>query len=78
METEPEDIKQITFEDKYETLNGADGLLVITEWKDFRTPDFAEIKKRLKQPIIFDGRLLYEPKKMQELGFQYYSIGRGE
>ena len=64
------------FEDKYETLNGADGLLIITEWKDFRTPDFGEIKKRLKQPVVFDGRLLYEPKKMQELGFQYYSIGR--
>lgn len=64
------------FENKYEALNGADGLLIITEWKDFRTPDFSEIKKRLKSPLIFDGRLMYDVKKMQELGFEYYSIGR--
>lgn len=64
------------FDDKYEALNGADGLLIITEWKDFRTPDFQEMKKRLKQSVIFDGRLLYDPKKMKELGFEYKSIGR--
>jgi UDPglucose 6-dehydrogenase len=64
------------FDDKYEVLNGADGLLIITEWKDFRSVDFGEILKRLKQPVIFDGRLLYEPDKMQELGFDYKSIGR--
>jgi len=64
------------FEDKYEALDGTDGLLIITEWKEFRTPDFDEIKKRMKQPVIFDGRLLYEPKKMKELGFDYKSIGR--
>ncbi|HAI73867.1 MAG TPA: UDP-glucose 6-dehydrogenase [Candidatus Moranbacteria bacterium] len=65
------------FENKYDTLDGADALLIITEWKDFRAPDFEEIKKRLKQPTIFDGRLLYDPKKMKGLGFEYYSIGRG-
>jgi len=65
------------FEDKYEALNNADALLIITEWKEFRTPDFEEIKKYLKNPIIFDGRLLYEPERMKELGIKYYSIGRG-
>jgi len=64
------------FENKYEALSGTDALLIITEWKDFRTPDFSEMKKRLKQPLIFDGRLLYDPKKMQEFGFAYHSIGR--
>ncbi|HRY82187.1 MAG TPA: UDP-glucose/GDP-mannose dehydrogenase family protein [Candidatus Moranbacteria bacterium] len=64
------------FENKYDALDDSDALLIITEWKDFRTPDFSEIKKRLKQPLIFDGRLLYDPKKMQELGFKYHSIGR--
>jgi UDPglucose 6-dehydrogenase len=64
------------FEDKYEALEGTDGMLIITEWKEFRTPDFSEMKKRLKEALIFDGRLLYDPKKMQELGFEYKSIGR--
>jgi len=64
------------FENKYEALKGADAMLVITEWKEFRTPDFEQIKKLLKTPMIFDGRLLYEPKKMKDLGFEYESIGR--
>jgi UDPglucose 6-dehydrogenase len=64
------------FENKYDALKGADAMLVVTEWKEFRTPDFDEIKKLLKTPVIFDGRLLYEPKKMNELGFEYNSIGR--
>lgn len=69
---------KITYhEDKYEALNNADALLIVTEWKEFRTPDFEEIKKRLKNPIVFDGRLLYEPEKMKEMGIIYYSIGRG-
>lgn len=65
------------FDNKYDALDGTDGLLIITEWKEFRTPDFAEMKRRLKQSAIFDGRLLYESKKMTELGFEYMSIGRG-
>jgi len=65
------------FENKREALDGAEALLIITEWKEFRTPDFEEIKKRLKSALIFDGRLLYEPKKMKELGIKYRSIGRG-
>ncbi|MDO9231849.1 MAG: UDP-glucose/GDP-mannose dehydrogenase family protein [bacterium] len=64
------------FENKYEALSGTDGLLIITEWKEFRTPDFSQMKKNLKQPLIFDGRLMYDVKKMQELGFEYRSIGR--
>ncbi|NTV41276.1 MAG: UDP-glucose/GDP-mannose dehydrogenase family protein [Candidatus Moranbacteria bacterium] len=64
------------FENKYEALKDADAMLIITEWKEFRTPDFEEIKKLLKAPMIFDGRLLYEPKKMKGLGFDYFSIGR--
>ncbi len=69
--------KNITyFESKYDAIDQADALLIITEWKEFRSVDFDEIKKRLKQIIIFDGRLLYDPKKMKELGFDYQSIGR--
>jgi UDPglucose 6-dehydrogenase len=64
------------FEDKYAALKGAEALLLITEWKEFRTPDFSAIKKLLVRPLIFDGRLLWEPKKMKELGFEYRSIGR--
>ena len=62
--------------DKYDALDGTDALLIITEWKEFRTPDFGEMLKRLKQAVIFDGRLLYEPKKMKEFRFEYKSIGR--
>ena len=64
------------FEGKYEALKDCDALLIITEWREFRTPDFGEIKKSLKSPIIFDGRLLYDPKKMHDFGMEYYSIGR--
>ncbi len=64
------------FDSKYEALDGADALLVITEWKEFRSADFDEMKKRLKNPLIFDGRLLYNAKRMTELGFDYKSIGR--
>ncbi|MFZ2193673.1 MAG: UDP-glucose/GDP-mannose dehydrogenase family protein [Candidatus Moraniibacteriota bacterium] len=64
------------FENKYDVLSGSDALLIITEWKEFRTPDFSEMKSKMKDPFIFDGRLLYDPKRMQELGFKYHSIGR--
>jgi UDPglucose 6-dehydrogenase len=57
-------------------LNGADALAVVTEWKEFRSPDFASIKQKLKSPIIFDGRNLYDPKSVKEAGFKYYTIGR--
>lgn len=59
------------------TLEGADALLILTEWREFKSPDFDQIKRLLKQPVIFDGRNLYEPALMRELGFDYLGIGRG-
>jgi len=58
-------------------LPGADALLIVTEWKEFRTPDFDGIKAVLKQPVIFDGRNLYEPPLMRALGIEHYGVGRG-
>jgi UDPglucose 6-dehydrogenase len=60
-----------------EALEGADALLIVTEWKEFRTPDFDQIKAALKQPLILDGRNLYEPALMQEFGIDYVGVGRG-
>ena len=60
----------------YEAARGADALVVLTEWAEFREIDFARIKKLLLQPFVFDGRNLYDREKMKKLGFQYYSIGR--
>jgi UDPglucose 6-dehydrogenase len=60
-----------------DTLQGADALLVVTEWKEFRTPDFEHIKATLKQPVVFDGRNIWEPALMQALGLEYHGIGRG-
>ncbi len=60
-----------------EALQGADALVVITEWKEFRNPDFDAIKAALKQPVIFDGRNLYEPAFMRALGIEYRGVGRG-
>lgn len=58
-------------------LDGADCLVICTEWQAFRAPDFEMIKDKLAEPLIFDGRNLYEPKRMMEYGLQYYAIGRG-
>ncbi len=60
----------------YDALDGASALLVLTEWNEFRRPDFQRIKKLLKDPIIFDGRNIYDPGDLERLGFDYYSIGR--
>ncbi|HVB32642.1 MAG TPA: UDP-glucose/GDP-mannose dehydrogenase family protein [Gemmatimonadaceae bacterium] len=69
---------RITFADTgYAALDGADALVVVTDWNEYRHPDFARIKRSLKQPIVIDGRNLYDPAKMRTLGFQYVSIGRG-
>jgi len=57
-------------------LDGADALVIVTEWKEFRSPDFDDMKKRLKAPIVFDGRNLYDPGMMREAGFEYFSMGR--
>ena len=59
-----------------EALQGVDALAIVTEWKTFRAPDFAAMKAALKLPVVFDGRNLYEPDAMRELGFEYYPIGR--
>ena len=59
-----------------QALDGADALLIVTEWKEFRSPDFAAIKAKLKTPIIFDGRNLFDPKLPREAGLTYLSIGR--
>ena len=63
-------------ENFYDALDQADALLIATEWSQFRSPDFDEIAKRLKSKTIFDGRNLYDPKEIKELGFYYESIGR--
>jgi UDPglucose 6-dehydrogenase len=60
----------------YETLAGADALLIVTEWNEFRHPNFQRVRAALKQPVIFDGRNLYDPALMKALDFRYYSIGR--
>ena len=62
--------------DEYEALKGADAMLLITEWRQFRYPDFKRIKAELKEAVIFDGRNQYEPKALREMGFTYYGIGR--
>ena len=62
---------------KEEALNGADCLVICTEWKAFRAPDFDDMKRRLSRPLIIDGRNLYDPPLLQDMGFEYYAIGRG-
>lgn len=63
-------------DDPLSSLDGADALVIVTEWKVFRSPDFDTVKAKLKQPLIFDGRNLYDPKTMAEMGFTYLPIGR--
>ena len=63
---------------KEQALRGADALAIVTEWKEFRSPDFDLIKDSLAEPVIFDGRNLYEPVLVERKGFTYYAIGRGE
>jgi UDPglucose 6-dehydrogenase len=61
---------------QYEAIQDADALVIVTEWSEFRNPDFNKIKTSLKNPTIFDGRNVYTLEKMQELGFYYESMGR--
>jgi UDPglucose 6-dehydrogenase len=63
-------------QDEYEAVQGADALLIVTEWNEFREPNYELVAKSLKSPVIFDGRNIYEPGKMAGLGFTYFSIGR--
>ena len=63
-------------EKSYEALAGADALAIVTEWNEFREPDFAKMKALMKAPVVFDGRNIYSPEHMRALGFTYFSIGR--
>ena len=63
-------------EKSYDALSGADALAVVTEWNEFREPDFAKMQSLMKAPVVFDGRNIYSPEHMRALGFTYFSIGR--
>jgi len=65
------------FAEPYEVLDGADALLLVTEWREFRNPNFGLMKRKLKGHVIFDGRNQYDPADVEVLGFEYYGIGRG-
>ena len=58
-------------------LDGADALVIATEWREFRSPDFAAICEKLAEPVIIDGRNIFDPQHMRELNIRYYAIGRG-
>jgi UDPglucose 6-dehydrogenase len=62
----------------HEALAGADVLAIVTEWQEFRSPDFEIIRSSLKHPVVFDGRNLYDPKFVRQFGLTYYGIGRGQ
>jgi len=66
------------FESKYEILKNSDALILLTEWKEFRSPDFEEIKIQLKTPVIFDGRNQYNTFRLEEKGFEYHQIGKSK
>ena len=63
-------------DDVYEMANGCDALVVVTEWNEFKQLDLDKVKDLLKSPVIFDGRNIYDPERMRELGFTYRAIGR--
>jgi UDPglucose 6-dehydrogenase len=68
---------QITYAtSNYDALKGADGLAIVTEWNEFRRPDFDRMRALMRSPVIFDGRNLFTPEQMKQNGFTYYSIGR--
>ena len=65
-------------DDREATLDQVDALFVVTEWNEFRSPDFTALKAQMKNPVLLDGRNLYDPNFLKELGFAYYAIGRGQ
>jgi UDPglucose 6-dehydrogenase len=73
----PEQAGLELFDSASETLEGADGLAIVTEWQEFRSPDFDRIAGKLADRVVFDGRNLYEPDTIESFGLQYYAIGRG-
>lgn len=71
------DVERVTYcTSKYETVRKADAMILLTEWKEFRSPDFEELKNQLNLPIIFDGRNQYNDRLMKDLGFEYFQIGK--
>ncbi|HHS13347.1 MAG TPA: UDP-glucose/GDP-mannose dehydrogenase family protein [bacterium] len=70
------DEKITLFDDNYEALKDSDGLILVTEWLEYREPDFDRMKAYMNTPVIFDGRNIYRPRKIREMGFTYFSIGR--
>ena len=64
------------FSDKYDVLQNVSGLIVMTEWREFKVPDFDQLKSRMKSHVIFDARNIYVPQEIEEQGFEYYAIGR--
>lgn len=64
------------FDDNYESLKNADGLILVTEWLEYREPDFKKMKALMKNPVIFDGRNIYKPDKIRSIGFKYFAVGR--
>jgi UDPglucose 6-dehydrogenase len=71
------DVPRLKYADNQTSaLEGADALIIVTEWREFRSPDFDNIKAKLKQPVIFDGRNLYDPQWVRNAGFEYFAIGR--
>jgi UDPglucose 6-dehydrogenase len=68
--------KSLIVDHAIDALEGADALAIVTEWQEFRSPDFAAIKARLKTPAIFDGRNLYDPAAVRAHGIEYHPIGR--
>jgi UDPglucose 6-dehydrogenase len=79
LQDEPEWLERLTYaNEQMEAVKNADALVILTEWKAFKSPDFDSLKKGLKAPLIFDGRNLYEPETMREIGVEYHAIGRGD
>ena len=71
-------VPEITYcDDAYEVAKGSDALVVVTDWNEFKHLDMGRIKASMAQPVLIDGRNIYEPQKMQDLGFVYRGIGRG-
>jgi UDPglucose 6-dehydrogenase len=77
LDLDKEQLSRIRFADApMDALDGAQALLIVTEWKAFRSPDFEQIKARLVNPVVIDGRNLFDPRLMTEQGIEYHGIGR--
>ena len=74
---ENEGVQGISYKDKsFDVLENADALILVTEWREFREPDFDKMASMMNSKLIFDGRNQYDPKTMKDLGFEYFSVGR--